>query len=743
MNFKRIIQFVLDHKIVFIFLLAIAMLAGIGQTARHLRVDNSLSIWFLEDNSAYQEYLQFQKEQGSDEVVIVMIPVTEELSENHISKLKGLHQKTDSLPYVKATFSLANAKYPIYSNKKIYYRNIYQAGRSIKSMEKLLSELPSISNQLVTEDRSYSFFYLQLVPANLLKHKRSQIIEELRIIMESTLQQSHISGAPVLGEAFNETIYNESNFFAVASVTIILVLLLFLLPHWHYVPIALLSIVLPISITFGLMTTMGYSLNLISMLIPTILMIYSVSDLIHITNIFHNYRKANPQMSRSVQIKNAFQESLRPCFYTTLTTIIGYLALVLSPLPAFKAMGLFTFVGLVMAFCLVYVIAAICFSYLSKTSLQSDVKKINISALTQKINHWTTHYKKPIIGLSLLVFVLGTICLFKIEVSTNSLDLLGPGKVKSDLELIEDKLGGSIRLQLNITSSNSEALFTKSNLKKLRKYQEKLDSNKLISHPVSIVDFQSLLERRMSSMSVFGKPNLEKIMRNSQKSENDFFSFYDDDFSFMAININIKELPTKELRPLLNTIKEDFKSVFSDESYELKIQGFSEIFAQLNTFILQTQFRSFGAAFLISFCILFYFIGQLKISTLALIPNLVPLFMAFIIMFFFDIHLEAANAMLAPIMLGVAMDDTIHLMNKFKLYRSANLSITESIDKAVSYTGGALFSTTISLVCGFLIVGLSDVSSVSTFGLLCAFTILMALVADIFFLPALIKLSDK
>ena len=95
--------------------------------------------------------------------------------------------------------------------------------------------------------------------------------------------------------------------------------------------------------------------------------------------------------------------------------------------------------------------------------------------------------------------------------------------------------------------------------------------------------------------------------------------------------------------------------------------------------------------------------------------------------------------MLAPIMLGVAMDDTIHLINKFKHYRSSNLSMPESIGKALNYTGGALFSTTISLVCGFLIVGLSGVSSVSTFGFLCAFTILVALLADVCFLPALLK----
>ncbi len=739
MTFQRIIQFVLDYKKYIILLLSIAMLAGLGQTLRLLKVDNSLSIWFLEDNATYQEYLAFQEEQGSDEVVIVMIPTEDPLSESHIAKLKELHQKTDTLPYVKTTFSLVNAKYPIYSNRKIYYRNIYQTNRSRENTVALLESLPAISQQLISEDKQFSFFYLQLIPANQIKDNRSQIIEHIRDIIETSVKKSHISGAPVLGEAFNKTIYDESNFFAVASVSIILGLLFFLLPHWQYIPIAFLAIILPISITFGLMTSMGYSLNLISMLIPTILMIYSVSDLIHITNVFHIYRKENPHQTKNKQIKVALQKSLKPCFYTTLTTVIGYLSLILSPLPAFKIMGVFTFIGLVLAFCLVYVVAAIGFAFLDEKTTNATVKRINISAIIQKINQWTTNYNSAILGVGLLVFTFGIISLFYIEVSTNSLDLLGKGKIKNDLEKIEKTLEGSIRIQLNILSKKDASLLTKDALLKLKHFQEKLDNNPLIAHPISIVNFQSFLEKRMSTLSKFNSVDFEKVFKSSQKESNPFFSLHGDDFSYLAININIKELPTKDLKPLLNTIEKDFKTTFPEEDYRLKVHGFSGIFTTLNTFILQTQFRSFGAAFFISFCILFYFIGQFKMSLLALIPNLLPLFSAFIVMFVFGIYLEAANAMLAPIMLGIAMDDTIHLINKFKYYRSINLSTSDSIDQALNYTGGALFSTTISLVCGFLIVGLSGVNSVSTFGLLCAFTVFAALLADACFLPALLK----
>ena len=739
MNFQRIIQSILDAKFGIIVFLSIVMLAGFGQTLRLIEIDNSLPAWFSEDDTVYQDYLKFQKDQGSDEIIIAMIPSDDALSEKHIADLKVLHEKTESLPYVKTTYSIVKAEYPIYSNKKLRYRNIYQAKQGKDRAHDLLEELPALKSQLVSEDHKFSFFYIQLLPTNEIENVRNQITEEIQKIIESTVGVSHISGPPILNEAFNKTIYEESIFFSVVTVTVILMLLFFLLPHWHYLPLALLSITLPVSITLGLLTSLGYSLNLISMLIPTILMVYCVCDLVHVINIFHLHRKANLSESRSTQIKKALQTSLRPCFYTTLTTLIGYLALIVSPLSPFKTMGIFTAFGLLIAFCLVYVITAIGFTFLNEKSMQGEVKKVNILSITQKINYWTSTYNSRILLIGGLVFAIGLACLPFIEVNTNTLNLLKTGKVKNDLQLIEKTLAGSGRLQLNVFSTDSGSALGKEALLGLKKFQEKLSQNQLLAHPISIINFQSFLEKRMSILAKLQTFDYEKMLKDNEQESNAFFSLYADDFSYLSININIKELASKDMKVLIKTIKQDFDDSFEEEGSGLKIYGYTAMYARLNQFILQTQFQSVGIAFLLSFFILFYFIKNFKTSVLAFLPNLLPLFAILITMVVFQIPLESGNAMLGPIMLGVAMDDTIHLMNKFKMYRDSKLSVAKSIDNALNYTGGALFSTTFSLTIGFLIVGLSGVKSVSVFGILCAVAIIFALLADVFFLPALLK----
>lgn len=742
MHFANSIQFIIRHRIAFVALMALGMLAGLAQTVLHLKVDNSLSIWFLDNNPDYQEYLQFQTTQGSDQIVVALVPTKDAFDSTYVSRLLDLHEALDSLPYVNATMSLANIQYPVYVGRKLRYRPLYRTNRSQESMRKVLEDLPALQRQLISEDGKYCFFYAQLAPTSVIEEDRKGYVEHIVQTIEEKVEKPIISGQPILNEAFSQSIYWESIVFAVLTVAVILILLVFMLPNVYYLPMAFLAVVIPVSITLGIMTGLGYAMNLISMVMPTILMVYSISDTIHIVNIFHQHRRTHPHQEPVEQIKAALTKSLKPCFYTTITTVIGYLALYLSPLPAFQIMGFFTFLGLIMAFLLVYVITAIGFYYLpvgADLRVRPIVRKINIDWLVLWVKQTTSNRKETILTLGIAIFLAGILGMSFVEVNTDFLNLLGKGKALEDLHLLEDKLGGNARLQMNVSRKDGGSILNQVELDRLAIFQTKLDSNAFLKHSLSLVNFQAFLEARTALMPGIQSLDFEQIIRESDPSPNTFFSFFSDDFKQLALNANIKELGTKDMEGLLVDIEAAFEDVYAQDDYDLKIHGFTALYAQFNYYILQTQFRSFGMAFLFAFGILFFFIGHFKTSILALIPNLLPLAMAVLVMLLLGIHLEAATAMLAPIMLGVAMDDTIHLMHQFKRRRKEGLSVEKSMDEAISYTGPALFSTTLSLLCGFLVVAMSGVPSVSIFGMLCAFTIVAALLADLIFLPALMK----
>ncbi len=746
---QKSIEVIIKYRIAISLVLAVMMGVSAYQTLQKLRVDNSLSIWFLEDDPSYKAYIDFQENFGSDEIFIVMLPVENAIGDREMTALSELHKRIDKLPYVQTTFSLAKAKYPIYANNKINFDNLYNDKRSEKGLKSLFSKLPNITSQLVTKDYKNQFFYIQLNPTPTIEDKRQDIAGEIRTLIEREYSDYYLTGPPVLNEAYSKGIYKESLTFGVLTVLVITIMLLFLLPSKRYLMISLLAVAVPLSLLFGLITSMGFALNMISMLIPTILMVYSVSDAVHIINIYHKEGFVNSSLSKVELITLTVRKSFTPCFYTTLTTFVGYFALYLSPLPAFKNMGVFTCIGLVFSFILVYVITIIGFSFMSLNFEEAkpvlSIKKYSQSRFIEWLNGFTSRYKNTIIVGFTLVLLFGMYSIFQVKIDTNSRDLLAEGKAKQDLRTVEVELGGSNRLQLNISTINGGLILNKQAIKNLEAFQNKLEENPLISSPVSVITIKSFLEKRTPVLfqSNVSEDQLKKTLADVDAHENSFFKLFSEDLTSAGFTLTLMEMRTSELEQVLEDIKRDFESVFNTNDYSLKINGFAVVFAQLNNFILETQFKSFFAAFFVAFLCLWVFIKRLKTTILVLIPNLLPLTVLAIFMSLLDIPLDVTTAMITPIMLGIAMDDTIHLVYKYRRNKSDTTNAETRMNNAMTYTGTALFSTTVALVAGFLIIASSATPSVREFGLLCAITVAIALITDIFYLPALLKRFDK
>lgn len=719
------------------------------QTLQKLRVDNSLSIWFLEDDPSYKAYIDFQEKFGSDEIFIAMLPVENAIGVAEMQKLETLHEILEALPFVKTAFSLAKAKYPIYANNKINFDDLYNPNRSEKGLKSLFSKLPNITSQLVTKDYKNQFFYIQLNPTPSIEEKRQDIVGEIRSIIENQYSDYYFTGPPVLNEAYSKGIYKESLTFGILTVLVIAIMLLFLLPSKRYLMISLLCVSVPLTLLFGLITSLGFALNMISMLIPTILMVYSVSDAVHIINIYHKEGLINKSLSKVELLTLAVRKSITPCFYTTLTTFVGYFALYLSPLPAFKNMGVFTCIGLVFSFVLVYVITIIGFSYMNlnfeKAKPVISLKNYSQSAFIVWLNGFTSQYKNTIIVGFTVVLLFGMYSIFQVKIDTNSRDLLAEGKAKQDLRKVEVELGGSNRLQLNISTTNGDLILNKDAIKQLEAFQNKLEANPLISNPVSVISIKSFLEQRTPVLfqSNISEEKLQNTLAEVDANDNSFFKLFSDDLTTAGFTLTLMEMRTSELEQVLEDVKRDFESTFNTEDFSLKINGFAVVFAQLNKFILETQFKSFFAAFFVAFLCLWVFIKRLQTTLLVLIPNLLPLTVLAIFMSLLDIPLDVTTAMITPIMLGIAMDDTIHLVYKYRRNKGDKTSPETRMNSAMTYTGSALFSTTIALVAGFLIIASSATPSVREFGLLCAITVAVALITDIFYLPALLKKFDK
>ncbi|MFY9236133.1 MAG: MMPL family transporter [Flavobacteriaceae bacterium] len=729
------------------------LIVGISglQTLKKLSIDNSLGIWFLEEDPSYKAYIEYQETYGSDEIFIVMLPVSNALEQKNVDLLRALNNSLDSMPFVQTAYSLAKAKYPVIAGKKVSFRPLYEEKRSEKSIKKLWGDMPEVMSQLVSKDFKNLFLYVQLRPTPSIEKDRKDIAQEIETVISRYFESYHITGPPVLNEAYNKGIYKESLLFGGLTVLVITLMLLWFLPSKKYLLIALFSVGAPISILFGMISGFGYSLNMISMLIPTILMVYSVSDVVHLINIYDREAYGLATIDR---LSAAIKKSFTPCFYTTLTTFVGYFALYLSPLPAFKNMGLFTCIGLVLSYVLVYLITIIGVSFMKaakpveKAIREEEVPKPKTpkqTALVSWINATTSRYNLNIItGFSALL-MLGIFAITKVEINTDSLNLLAEGPAKEDLRKVEAQLEGSSRLQLEISSASGSTVMDKKSLELLRSFQEEIATNPLITAPISVVNMAAFLEKRnpaLKGMAV-SEQDAAQLLRSLENNDNQFFKLFSEDLSSVGITLSLPQMKTAQLEQVIESVKKTFQSHFDPTEYTLKVNGFAVVFAGLNKFILATQLKSFFAAFIAAFICLWLFIRQIRTTLLVLIPNILPLAVLAILMWLFKIPLDVTTAMITPIMLGIAMDDTIHLIYKYRKYKTTFESPTKRIDQALHYSATALLATTVALVAGFLIIATSAVPSVRSFGILCAVTVSTAMITDLFYLPALLKRFEK
>ena len=711
-----------------------------------IEIDNSLSIWFVKDDVTYESYAAFQRDSGSDEIIIASIPIESEQLAVEKNSIQVLQNTLSTNPVVLKTYSLFDANYPLLVGNKLVSTRLYDSKRSDTSQLKLLNQFSDLSNQLISENRENLFLYVQLLPSNEIEAIKSKEIEEVISTIQEHSPNAIISGPPVLNEAYNEGLFLEAVIFGTLSFIVILFVLFRLLPSREYMGIAIGSILLPPLYLLGLVGFFDIKLNMISALIPTLLLVYALSDTVHIINALHRSRINYPNKSQLDWIVLTIKHSFIPCMLTTLTTIIGYLALVFSGLPALNSMGFLAAIGILIAFFMGYLVLILRLSFTIQDNPLFDRFRHNNSTFSfeKMINQILvfSHLSKAkiifILAITLSVVFWNS---WFVSVDTKSIDLLADGSAKNDIIALEEQLGGSFRMQLDLQFLNNREMFSEDNLEKLSALDQRLRNDDQIKSVFSIYSLKKFFENRYPQ-GVFRKDQLENeksLMSLVENSGNSIFNLFNLAKNTLSFTITFPQSSSAEIGQLIQRIENDYEEVFDGSATSLKINGFATVFARLNEYVVQSQLRSFIIAFLLIGVFFILYLRSIKRAILVLIPNLIPVFTVSTLMVWLDISLGVTTAMIAPIVLGISMDDTLHILYNFRSNQKLNKDIAQALEYSIKITSPSLIISSVSLAIGFLIISFSSIPAVADFGLLCMVAVLSALFVDLLIVPALIR----
>ena len=532
----------------------------------------------------------------------------------------------------------------------------------------------------------------------------------------------HEAGLPVLRTRYVELVEYERTLFIPIAFIIAAITLVWVFRQIKALLIALLSIVISIIWISGIMSLMDVSINVISYLTFNLLMIIGVSDAIHLLMKYHEEAYSNIDKNNALQ--NVIVEIGAALLLTSFTTAIGFLSLSIANIKILQEFGIIMAIGICILFLITIIVMPIVLSYIKKPD-EKHIKRLILkkdSSLTYFFQNLVNKRPRSIIYLSSFIFALSIYGLYQINSNVTVMGDLKPGnKLHTDLNFVENNFGGTLPLEIVISYNDPELLTH--NLEFQKKYL--IFINELHRYDIikSVTGYWDL----------DGNQNIQQAKYINTKRDH------------LRISCGIKSIDSEEAKIISAKIINLYKQIFGNDN--INLTGSTLLSLKMNNYMIKSLLNSFVIAFFIIFISMNLLFKSFKLSLVSIIPNIFPLIFAGGVMGFVGISLRPATAMTFSIALGIAVDDTIHFLSRFRSEYKKTNSHQISSKNTILTTGRAIISTTITLAMGFVVLIFSNFKPNAQFGILSTIILIIALLASLLLLPSLINvikpLKDK
>lgn len=615
----------------------------------------------------------------------------------------------------------------------------------------------------VDEEDIYSENYLP-------KFKKTQLKEylpfmaEIWKILDQPKYSKHLTfypvGNPPLMAYAVKNMMSEMGMIMAGSLLLIIVVLWALFRSFSAVVWPVLIIVFSMIWVMGTIGWTGLAMTEMYNIIVFLVLAVGVADAIHILSGYLFYRNQN--LGHELAIEAVFKKSGLACFLTSLTTSMGLLSMIFIPIVPLQRFAVFAAAGVMYAFIITVFILPLMLDLWGPVS-QKKAKKI---ASTKGKNHLiqriirrfeTISFTAPVKIITIfticgLVLVVGS---FKVRVESNSVENMKDYvPLKASYRLVDDYMGGTGNLEVLVDSGEIDGFKNPILLSAVESLQNQIEE----SFPKVVVKTFSLANVTKDSFKALNeaRPEYHLIPKELKVLAQTLFLFesanpkdrrqlVSDDYRMVRIGINSVNLGSIQGLEVMNVVDSYIDRNLSPLKKEfpgLKVTTTGQLPLQLKLmdYISWSQVRSFAIALITISIILLLVLGSFKIGLIAIIPNLLPIITAFGVMGYFNMALDVHTLLVVPIIIGIAVDDTIHFLTHFRLEFQESGDVKSAIIAAYREAGQAIVFTSLVLSIGFLVFLFSSNLGFSYFGILSAASILMATISDLIFLPAILYL---
>ncbi len=538
-------------------------------------------------------------------------------------------------------------------------------------------------------------------------------------------------------------------FFVASFLLIVLFLFISFRSFWGvWVPITI--VLLSIVWTLGLMTATGKALDIMTVLLPTMMFVVGMSDVVHIVTKYIEELRNNPLVDKFDALIKTLKETGFATFITLLTTSLGFLTLINSKVIPIRDFGIYTSLGVFIAFILSYSIMPVVLYLLPKPKMaEKPITSDFWSKRLHKLLLWIFRNAKTLTVGTIIVLGASIYGITQIQVNNYLIEgLTRKDELRTDFEYFEKNYSGVRPFEILITPKDStHSLWEPAELRAIDKLEQ-------------------YLEKDFGVGFMFSPATLVKGFNRVQHgNNNEYYSLPANDSDIVAAVEQIKDYKQAraEVRKLITKngnqarltgkMPDIGSKAFRERSIALtafaendpamkaidvRITGAALMFDKNNQYLVDNTIQGLFLSILVVALIIAFVHRNWRMMVIAVIPNLIPIIIIGGIMGYFGIEMKSATSIIFSIAFGIATDDTIHFLARLKLEMKQGKSVIYCVKRSFLSTGKAVIVTSLILCGGFFSLISSGFESTFYFGLLVSITLFVAVVTDLLLFPLLV-----
>jgi predicted RND superfamily exporter protein len=772
-----------------VFVLLIIAILSFGYYSKDFRLDASSETLLIEGDPDLAYLKEVTERYGSkDFLILTYTPNKGMVTDSSINNLLSLKYKIQSLDWVHSVITLLDI--PLLNSSDAPLQERLESFKTLKDegvnrnrgFKEILNS-PVFRNYVISEDGNTSGIIVNIKEnKNLenieylssekieaykdeMKKQNHENILEIRQVIQSygDVGKIYLGGIPMIADDMMTFIKSDIVVFGLGVLLFIIITLWFVFRRliWIIVPIS--SCLFSVIIMMGLLGILGWKVTVISSNFIALMLILTMAMNIHMSTRFLQLKKDYPSKNNFEIISLTTNKMFWPILYTVFTTVFAFLSLIFSGIKPIIDFGWMMTFGLITSFIITFTLLPTLLNFVPTKDI--SLKKEQDSKITTLLGYLSLNNKNTIFGVTGIVIILSLVGTSKLEVENSFINYFNKNtEIYKGMKLIDEELGGTTPLEVILkfpTTENEEASteddefedwgdeedendekywFTKDKIDKIASVHNYLDSlpqvGKVLSFS-SIIDVATQLNNNKPLGTLEMGVLYTKIPQSIKTEIIDPYISIKDNEARISLRI-IDSQENLRRNDLINKINFDLKDKIGLNESEYKLAGVLILFNNLLQSLFKSQILTLGLVMIGIFAMFIILFRNIKLSLIGVVPNFIAAFFILGIIGLLGIPLDMMTITIAAITIGIAVDNSIHYIYRFKEEFSKIKDYNKTLKKCHSTVGVAILNTSITIVFGFSILILSKFIPTIYFGLFTGLAMLLAMISVLTLLPSLI-----